>query len=374
VGDKRLSEPNGYAQNAKMDRTKFAAQLALFAEVCRLGSFSAAARLRSTTPSSIVRQIDALEGDLGAKLLTRSTRALAPTAAGELLLRRAQRVLDDLVDIRAEIAALDGAVGGALRVACLPTFGRRYALPALASLVKAHPTLQVELDLTERLAVPVVDRLDAVIRVGELADSSLFALKLAPHRRLLVASPHYLERSGTPDSVAALLGHRLLDKMRRVDVLGWSDLLGAPVAEAAGGQEAFRCDDFEALRAAALADFGVALLPSWVVGQDVANGALVSLLPRHPALSADHGGIYLLRALASPTPNLAAFAAALRGVIGSPPIWDRCAEVLQSRRDAVQERMPDLAFRSPKCAIPPSAKSSCLGADGGRSGSDRSDG
>jgi DNA-binding transcriptional LysR family regulator len=308
-----------------MDRTKFAAQLALFAEVCRLGSFSATARRRSTAPSSIVRQIDALEIDLGAKPLIRSTRALAPTEAGELLLARAQPILDDLADIRAEIEALDGAVGGLLRVACLPTFGKRYVLPALASLIRDHPNLRVELDLTERLAEPVVDRLDAVIRIGELADSSLFAVKLASQRRLLVASPRYLERCGTPESAAELSDHRLLDKMRRVDVLGWSELLGAPTAQATSGREAFRCDDFEALRLAALADFGVALLPNWVVGQDIADGALVRLPLRDVATTDEQGAVYLLRALAKPTPNFAAFSTALRAAIGSPPVWDRGA-------------------------------------------------
>ena len=97
----------------------------VFVEVCRLGSFSAAAGRRSVTHSSIVRQIDALETDMGVPLLTRSTRALVPTSAGQLVLQRAQPVLDDLVDLRAEVLALTGAVSGVLRIACLPTFGKR---------------------------------------------------------------------------------------------------------------------------------------------------------------------------------------------------------------------------------------------------------
>jgi len=108
-----------------MENVRFAEYLAVFVEVCRLGSFSAAARRRSVTHSSIVRQIDALEADLGVPLLTRSTRALVPTSAGQLVLQRAQPVLDDLVDLRAEVLALTGAVSGVLRIACLPTFGKR---------------------------------------------------------------------------------------------------------------------------------------------------------------------------------------------------------------------------------------------------------
>jgi DNA-binding transcriptional LysR family regulator len=155
-----------------MENVRFAEHLAVFVEVCRLGSFSAAARRRSVTHSSIVRQIDALEADLGVPLLTRSTRALVPTGAGQLVLQRAQPVLDDLVDLRAEVLALSGAVSGVLRIACLPTFGKRYVVPALEALMSEHPELNAELDLTERIADPVTERLDAIIRVGQLADSS----------------------------------------------------------------------------------------------------------------------------------------------------------------------------------------------------------
>src|SRR6266581_6681512 len=99
---------------------RFAEHLAVFVDVVRSGSFSGAARKRSTTPSSILRQIDALESNLGTPLLSRSTRALALTDAGERLFARAQRILDDLTDTRAEITSLGGAVSGTLRVACLP--------------------------------------------------------------------------------------------------------------------------------------------------------------------------------------------------------------------------------------------------------------
>ena len=116
----------------------------VFVEVCRLGSFSAAAGRRSVTHSSIVRQIDALETDMGVPLLTRSTRALVPTSAGQLVLQRAQPVLDDLVDLRAEVLALTGAVSGVLRIACLPTFGKRYVVPALEALMSERLTQAVK--------------------------------------------------------------------------------------------------------------------------------------------------------------------------------------------------------------------------------------
>ena len=229
------------------------------------------------THSSIVRQIDALEAELGAPLLTRSTRALVPTSAGQLVLQRAQPVLDDLVDLRAEVLALTGAVSGVLRIACLSTFGKRYVLPALEALIA--------------------------------------------NERRLVASARYISRLGNPDSVSALAVHRLIDKMHSTDVLGWSSLLGSSTKQFAAGHEVFR-DDFEALRLAALSGFGIALLPSWVVGEDIMAGRLTRLLPSIVDASGDAGGIYALRALVEPLAKVNAFTASLRRTIGSPPIWD----------------------------------------------------
>ncbi len=306
-----------------MERVKFAEHLAVFAEVCRLGSFSAVARRQSVTHSTVVRQIDALEADLGVPLLIRSTRSLEPTSAGQLVLQRAQPLLDNLVDLRAEVAALAGTVSGVLRVASLPTFGRRYVMPALEALMANHPELRVDLDLDERIADPVTGRVDVVLRVGHLEDSSLIATKLASHERRLVASPRYLEQFGHPASLSALGNHRLLDKIHGADLLGWSNLLGCKAGHLAGGQDVFRSDDFEALRNAALYGFGIALLPSWVVGQDIASGTLILLMPDLVEANGDAGGIYLLRALADAPAKVTAFTTALRTVIGSPPIWDR---------------------------------------------------
>jgi DNA-binding transcriptional LysR family regulator len=94
----------------------------------------------------------------------------------------------------------------------------------------------------------------------------------------LVTSPHYLDKFGRPNSIPALAGHRLLDKMHASDALGWSRVLGKANQQLAGVRDVFRCDDFEALREAALSGFGIALLPSWVVGLDIAGGSLRRLL------------------------------------------------------------------------------------------------
>ncbi|MEZ2223584.1 LysR family transcriptional regulator [Rhizobium sp. RCC_161_2] len=299
---------------------RFAEHLAVYVDVVRTGSFSAASRRRAVTPSAVVRQIDALEQDLGVPLLVRSTRALSLTDAGRHLFERAQRLLDDLADTHAEVAAFDSAISGTLRIACFPTFGKRYVIPVLASLAQHYPSLHVELDLTERLADPVAERLDLVVRMGELQDSSLIATKLAPHDRIVVASPAYLEHYGVPESADALRQHRVLDKLHGNDLLGWSHILGAPTGEACE-RVVFRSDDFEALNGAAIAGMGVALLPSWVSGPSVQTGDLVRLSLAGEGWNERSSGIYLLRVLQVPSARIRTFTEALKNHIGAPPLW-----------------------------------------------------
>lgn len=305
----------------RMKDPRFAEHLAVFAEVVRQGSFSAVARRRGQTPSAIVRQIGALEHSLGVPLLIRSTRALTMTDAGERLFERAQPLLDQLADTHAEIAAFDGAVAGVLRLACLPTFGKRYVIPTLQRVMAEHPQLSVELDLTERLADPVLDRLDAVIRIGRLADSTLIASKLADQYRLLVASPDYLAHAGRPGSVAELAGHRLIDKIHGADLLGWSDVAAKPGGAGAIGPAVFRCDDFEAMRLAALGNVGIAFLPDWVVGTDIHTKDLIRLDLDGEHWNAAPSSVWLLRALEQPSARLRVVASALRESIGFPPVW-----------------------------------------------------
>lgn len=302
-----------------MKDPRFAEHLAVFIDVVRTGSFSAAARRRNVTPSAIVRQIDALEASLAITLLVRSTRALTMTDAGQVMFDKAQPILDDLIDLQAEVAGVENVVAGILRVACFPTFGKRYVIPVADSLMARHPDFRMELDLTERMADPVQERLDAVIRIGHLEDSTLIATKLASQRRLVVAAPHYLAERGTPDLIA-LEGHRLLDKLHGPDLLGWRDVLGCPTAQLPAATTVFRCDDFEALRDAALRGIGIALLPEWVIGPDVFAGSVVKL-PMEAVSPSGDAGIYVLRALAKPPAKLKVFITALKEHIGSVPIW-----------------------------------------------------
>ncbi len=305
-----------------MRDARFAEHLTVFADIVRLGSFSAAARARSATPSSISRQIDALEEAMGTKLFVRSTRVVRLTDAGQVLAKRVGPILDSLADVRAEIASLNGTISGVFRVASLPTFGKRYIVPAVEQLVRCHSGLRIEIDLTERLADPVVDRMDAVIRIGNLADSSMIASKIATQKMIVCASPDYLKEMHAPPCIAVLENHRLIDKLHGDDLLGWRYVFGSEMSSAVARQTVFRCDDFEGLRDAACRGLGIVRLASWVVWEDIASGRLIPLRLENEAVETPEEGIFVLRALAKPSATFQAFLATLKTQIGTPPVWE----------------------------------------------------
>lgn len=292
--------------------------LEVFVETVRAGSFSAVARRRGVAVSSVARQIDALEKEMNASLLARSTRVMRTTDAGNLLFHRAVKILSDFADARSEVNSVGGAVEGVLRVSCLPTFARRYVVPCLGQLLETHPGLSVELDLTERIDDPTTQRLDLSIRFGNLPDSALYSSKLADQTYLICASPAYLKAHGRPLKLDDLAEHRLIDKRRSQGRLGWREVLGDERVQQ--GQCVFETDDYEAQCQAAIDGVGIVRLPDWVVGRDIGRGALEVL--SSPGLpEPEMTGVHLVRALARPSARLRAFAGALADHIGHPAKW-----------------------------------------------------
>ncbi|MFP9231087.1 LysR family transcriptional regulator [Pectobacterium cacticida] len=291
-----------------MRTISYVEHLPVFVAVARAGSFSAVAARQGMAPSSVVRQIDVLEAALNVRLFVRSTRGLTLTEAGELLLARVPVLLDEWVDLRAEVAALGDKPQGVLRVACLPTFGRHHIMPLLPDLLARHTALRVELAFTERLADPVRERLDAVIRIGPLKDSRLYAQRLGTQHWSICASHAYLRQFGRPAAWDELSHHRLLDKHHDPERLMWHGLRAAGLIPENALDNPFTCDDFEALLLAAVAGLGLAYLPTWVTAHAVASGQLVTIFD-DPARREDD--IHLLRALPRAPAKLAVFTEAL---------------------------------------------------------------
>ncbi len=230
-----------------------------------------------------------------------------------------------MADARSEVVSLDGSVQGLLRVSCVPAFGRRHVTPHLASLAERHPALSVELELTERVVDPVLERFDLVIRIGDQPDSSLVCQRIGSQRYIMGASPAYLRRHGRPTRFEDLAQHRLIDRQHSTGARGWRELAGFDWTP---GRQQFvlESNDCDARRMCAAQGLGIALMPNWAIGEDLAAGRIVEL-DLEGAPKPEPSGIYLLRAGQRASVKVRAFTQHLLDSIGRSASW------VQRRRD-----------------------------------------
>ncbi|GHD75647.1 LysR family transcriptional regulator [Vogesella fluminis] len=253
-------------------------QMETFVAVVNLGSLSAAARQESVVAAMIGRRLDALEERLGVKLLVRTTRSVTLTQEGSAFFEDCQRILAELAEAEAAVASGSGRARGHLRLSAPAGFGRRHVAPHIASFQQAHPDLRVTLDLSDRLVDLARDRIDCAIRISDLADSSLVAVRLAENRRVVVASPAYLARHGIPHTLEDLAGHNCLS-LGESQSRGWTfkvdgELLNLRV------RGVLECNDGAVLHDWALAGLGLAWRSLWEVKDDLSDGRLVTVLER----------------------------------------------------------------------------------------------
>ena len=180
----------------------------IYVAVARLGSFAKAARQLRLSPSVVTRSIAQLEDQLGVTLLTRTTRSVRATDRGEIYLESCQQILEDIDGAERRVRGENAEPRGDLKVAAPIAFGRLHVLPVVNRMLTDHRALSVRLTLSDRNVLLVDEGVDVAVRIGELADSSLIAVKLGAVSRVLVASPAYLARHGAPSSPADLAAHR----------------------------------------------------------------------------------------------------------------------------------------------------------------------
>lgn len=254
----------------------------LFTASVDAGSFSEVGRRLGMAPSSVSRQVAALEDSVGAQLIHRTTRKLSLTEAGRLYFERVSRILAALDEATAAVSHLEESPRGVLHVNGPTAFGVRHVAPALPDFLARYPEVRIELTLTDNFVDLLEVGADVAVRVGELEDSSLIARRLAPNRRVLCASPGYLAGVGAPERPQDLADHNCLVYTRHHGNVNWN--LGGPdgLAEVRVGGN-LRTNNTEAVHAAALGGLGIALLPSWLVGQEVQSGRLVEVLPGYRA-------------------------------------------------------------------------------------------
>ncbi len=181
-----------------------------FVRIVEKGSLSAAAADLGVSPPSMVRTLAALERELGATLLNRTTRRLHLTDEGSQYLERCRAILGQVQEAEAALHSRRAAPRGKLAVTASVVFGRRYIAPLLNEFVQRHPEVTAELLCIDRVANLVEEGLDAAVRIGHLADSSLVAIPLGRVRRVVCASPAYLRRHGTPRRPEDVRTHRCI--------------------------------------------------------------------------------------------------------------------------------------------------------------------
>ncbi|QLA83810.1 LysR family transcriptional regulator [Acidovorax sp. JMULE5] len=256
--------------------------VAIFVQVVRCGSFAEAARRLGVPPNTLSRRVQQLEAQLGTRLMQRSTRHLTLTSAGQVFLERCSGAVEGLMDAGEELQAVNQEPSGLVRVAAPADFFDFFAMEWLTEFLTAHPKVRVDFVLSDGRADLIADRIDVALRGGILEDSSLFARKvLDAGNDGLVASPAYVARQGVPDTLQDLADHDCLVFSHPSGKATWrvTGPDGAPAEVQVAGR--FSGNTAQALRKAALAGLGIALLPSTLTQRDLRAGLLVPVLPQY---------------------------------------------------------------------------------------------
>lgn len=293
---------------------------ATFTAVVECGGFSAAASRLGVSKSAVSKQVSRLEERLGARLLNRTTRRLALTEAGKAVHQHAMRILAEAEEAELAVSQLHASPRGLLRVSCPMSFGIRHLAPVLGPFLQRYPELTLEAAYDDRLVDLVAEGFDMAVRIARLADSSLIARKLAPCRRVAVASPDYVARKGMPMHPADLSDHDILLYTLQRSANTWSLIHtdGSRAEVTLSGR--LRVNNGDALRTAAVAGLGVIISPTFIVGKDLADGRLVRVMPEWEA---DPIHVY---AVYPPGRHLSvkvrAFVDFLADAFGPDPYWD----------------------------------------------------
>lgn len=256
--------------------------LSLFVRIARLRSISAAARDLGLTPAAASARLAALERNVSARLLHRTTRQTTLTEDGLAFLPHAEHVVHAAESARAALGREQAAPRGTLRVAAPASFARMHIVPGLPDFCSKYPELTLDLRISDSIVDLVEGAFDVAVRYTELSDSSFVARRLAPDNRVLVASPEYIEQRGRPNTPDDLAKHACL-------VVGTLDLWtfrgkDAEVIERRVAPS-LRINDGSAVRDAASAGLGIALMATWCASDELRSGALVPALPEYPLIS-----------------------------------------------------------------------------------------
>ncbi len=292
-----------------------------FARVVEAESFSAAARQLGLSKAAVSKQVTRLENRLGVRLLNRSTRRLALTEVGAAFYERCQRIAGE-VEAAEEVATrLQHEPRGTLKLSAPMSFGMLHIAPAIPEFLARYPHLRIEMTMNDRVVDLIEEGFDLAIRISTLADSSLMARRLAANRRVVCASPDYLARAGTPRTPQDLTRHNCIGYSYLATPNEWRFVTpdGPLTIKVRGNLEV---NNGDAIRSAVLNGLGIALIPTFIVGEDLRAGRLACLLREYRgADTAIHAVWPHGRLISAKVRALVDFMAERFG--GEEPYWDR---------------------------------------------------
>jgi len=305
-----------------MDRFK---ALQTFLDVAKSESLSAVAREEGVTPAMVGRRIDQLEADLGVKLFKRSTRKITLTPEGVSFHEDVRNILNELRAAEESLSVGARSATGRLILTAPTAFGRKHIAPHLPAFVAAHPNLSVTLALSERIVDLKNERVDLAIRIADLKNADLIAVRLARNHRVVVASPAYLKRHGRPATLADLARHNCLITATEGGLAdSWT--FREEGAKAAGANTAVKvaghlqCNDGEVLTRWALEGHGLAWRSAWEVSEEIDKGRLVEVLGKFAAPGNDIYAVYSDRKFLPAKVKL--FIDFIKQAFGDPPYWE----------------------------------------------------
>lgn len=274
--------------------------LAVFVRVVERHSFSAAARDLHLAPKTVSKQIARLERALGTTLFERNTRNLRITGEGRAIAERARVALAVLEEVQELATGASQELNGIIRLTAPMPFGRKFVAPAIHDFCRLHPRVGFDLRLSDQVQDLYSGDLDLAIRMGELADSRLVARRIADNRRILAASPAYLESHGQPAQPEELEQHNCL-------VFAYPGLLQSTWPLRKGRREmpvavsgTLCSDSGDVLHAWCLAGLGISLRETWDIHEELRDGRLVRVLPEWEASLSK---ISIVRARREPVPR-----------------------------------------------------------------------
>ena len=301
-----------------MDRFR---SLEIFAKTAERLNFAAAARDLKLTRAMVSKHVADLEDRLGVRLFQRTTRRVSLTEAGRTLAARAGAVIDTLNETEDSVRDLQTVLRGKLRVNAPVSFGTQHLAPLIARFLGDNPGVDIDLTLNDRTVDLIEEGFDVVLRIGVPADSSLISRRLAPGRLIIVGSPDYLRRNGMPKRPVDLKRHNCLGYAY------WSLNDEWPLTDPAGRVERVKvkgtmsANNGDALRMAAIEGLGLILQPSFSIGDDIAAGRLVHVLPNYAPRELTVHALYAPGA--APNAKLRAFIDMLAKAWSGTPPWDR---------------------------------------------------